>query len=151
MAHAGHFVVVWSQTGSSNSGIFNRLYHADGTPQGPEFQVGNNEGHYVDVAMDPEGNFVVVWSCAWHLSPGIYAQTFDASGVASSAEFRVNTDTSARSYEYPAVSMSPDGRFAVVWHSMDQQRDRPGIYGQRFDAQGNPLGLAQWSNSCQPP
>jgi len=36
------------------------------------------------------------------------------------------------------VAMGPDGRFVVVWEAPDGTAD--GIFGQRYDAQGNPLG-----------
>ncbi|MCP5072343.1 MAG: hypothetical protein GY947_03505, partial [Rhodobacteraceae bacterium] len=33
-----------------------------------------------------------------------------------------------------------DGGFVVVWHSIGQDGDQGGVYGQRYDANGNPQG-----------
>jgi hypothetical protein len=38
------------------------------------------------------------------------------------------------------VAALPDGGFAVVWVSQLQDGYRDGIYGQRFDAEGTPVG-----------
>ncbi len=55
------------------------------------------------------------------------------------SEFQVNTYT-LHSQMHPAVAMAPDGRFVVVWMSYGQDGSYDGVYAQRFDAQGNPLG-----------
>ena len=40
--------------------------------------------------------------------------------------------------------MAPDGRFVVVVVSDGQDGDDLGIFAQRYDAQGNALGLGPW-------
>jgi hypothetical protein len=53
-------------------------------------------------------------------------------------EFRVNTHTTGRQ-AYAHVAMEPDGDFVVVWASAQDGSD-DGVFGQRFDASGLPLG-----------
>ncbi|HZW08627.1 MAG TPA: GC-type dockerin domain-anchored protein [Phycisphaerales bacterium] len=54
-------------------------------------------------------------------------------------EFRAST-YSASAQEEPALSVAPDGSFAVVWSSRRQQQGRYGVYVQRFDARGVAIG-----------
>jgi len=70
---------------------------------------------------------------------GVYAQRYDASGNALGSEFRINTYTASDQYN-PHVAMAPDGRFVVVWTSYGQDHQGAGVYGQRYDASGNPQG-----------
>jgi len=56
-----------------------------------------------------------------------------------SAEFQVNTHTTWDQKD-PAVAMDGQGAFVVVWDSYGQDGDSGGIFGQRFNAAGEPLG-----------
>jgi S-layer family protein len=47
----------------------------------------------------------------------------------------VNTYTSGFQQQ-PSLSIDPDGNFVVAWQSYDQDGDRWGIFGQRFDVTG---------------
>jgi hypothetical protein len=53
------------------------------------------------------------------------------------AEFQVNTSTNDVQ-EKPSVALDPNGDFVVVWKS--NHTGSRGIYGQRFDAEGEPVG-----------
>lgn len=54
-------------------------------------------------------------------------------------EFQLNTHT-ASSQRVAKVAMDADGNFVAVWTSAYQDGDGEGIYGQRYDAAGVPLG-----------
>jgi hypothetical protein len=102
--------------------------------------------HSPAVAMDGVGNFVVAWMSSespgdYNLEEayGIYAQRFDAAAAPVGSEFRVNTLT-AGDQQNPAVAMDSDGNFAVTWESRGQPGSGHGIYAQRYDAAGVPLG-----------
>ena len=62
--------------------------------------------------------------------------------VTPGPEFRVNTFTT-NDQLYPATAMDADGDFVIVWESQGQD-DMPslsqGIYGQRYNAAGSPVG-----------
>jgi hypothetical protein len=93
------------------------------------------------VAVHGAGGFVVAW-----MSPGqdgsddgIFGQRFDASGGRQGAEFQVNSWTTNRQRD-PNIAWSPAGMFVAVWSSDGQDGDGYGLFGQRFDASGNPEG-----------
>ncbi len=56
-----------------------------------------------------------------------------------SHEVQVNSFTSS-TQAHAAIAMHPDGTIVVVWDSRRQQRGTYGIYLQRFDATGAPIG-----------
>lgn len=147
---SGDFVVVWqsfSQDGSA-WGVFGQRYDAGGEPAGGEFQVNTyTTSHQYDprVAADASGNFVVVWTGADGFAGGIFGQRYDATGAPLGGEFQVNTYTTG-SQGGPAVAVATTGDFVVVWVSF-QDGSAWGVFGQRFDASGNPLGTEFQVNS----
>lgn len=54
-------------------------------------------------------------------------------------EFAVNT-YAANHQRFPDVAADASGRFVIVWESVGQDGDGGGIFGQRFRADGTPLG-----------
>jgi hypothetical protein len=54
-------------------------------------------------------------------------------------EFRVNTYTES-DQEDPAVAVDADGNFVVVWQSREQDGEYGGVFGQRYDSLGTPIG-----------
>jgi hypothetical protein len=141
----GDFVVVWASDGQDGSshGIFARRFDSSGVAQGLETQVNTVTAfsqNFPAVAMDADGDFVVAWQ-SYHdgSGVGIFAQRFDAAGVAQDGEFQVNTFT-AGYQAYPTVAMDDAGAFVVAWDSDDQDGDDDGIFAQRYDASGAPVG-----------
>ena len=55
------------------------------------------------------------------------------------AEFQVNTYTPDYQF-YSSVAADADGDFVVVWSSRYQDGEAYGVFGQRFDSAGTPLG-----------
>ena len=117
-----------------------------GTAQllGPEFQINTYETNYQqrpDLAFDGSGAFVVVWnSTAQDGSDlGVYGQRFDASGIPAGTEFQINSYTTGIQAK-PMVAAAGAGAFVVVWAGDNQDGSTYGIFGQRFDAAGQPLG-----------
>jgi hypothetical protein len=113
-------------------------------PAGGEFRVNSyttSVQAFPAVAMDPQGNFVVVWrgdSQDGSLS-GVLAQRYDAAGSPVGSEFRVNTYTTG--YQtLPDVAVDSHGSFIIVWSSGGQDGSSDGVFGQRYDGAGSPLG-----------
>lgn len=92
------------------------------------------------VARNSAGDSVVVWDSEGQDGSlaGVYGQRYK-NGTAVGAEFRVNTFTSNKQ-NMPSVAMDSVGNFVVVWRSSNQDSNGGTIYGQRFAANGNPLG-----------
>jgi ELWxxDGT repeat protein len=114
------------------------------TRQGNEFRVSSTASSSQTssvIAMDPSGNSVVVWK-GW-LNDGsrenIFAQRFNASGIAVGSEILVNTYTESDQRD-PTVAMDANGNFVVLWGSNEQDGSSDGVYGQRYAANGTPIG-----------
>ena len=54
-------------------------------------------------------------------------------------EFRVNTFTPSEQ-KFPAVAVAPRGDFLIVWSSLNQDGSGFGVFGQRYNALGQPQG-----------
>jgi VCBS repeat-containing protein len=86
------------------------------------------------------GGYVVSWASAGQdgSSLGVYAQRFDENGVKQGTEFQVNT-YSGSDQTTPSISGLSDGGFVIAWHSM-QDTNGFGVYAQRYNSHGNPIG-----------
>ena len=144
---AGGFVVVWASSGQDGGGwgIYGQRFLPNGNKTGSEFPVNTTTTNDQDrpaIAMDENGNFVVAWRSSGQDGSGwgIFGQRFDSTGTKIGAEFPVNT-TTANEQQDPAVAMSQEGAFVIVWQSFGQDGDGWGVYGRRYNA----LGTAQGS------
>jgi len=145
MLTGGGFVVVWYSDGQDGSslGIYGQRYRANGSPAGSEFPVNTttqNIQQWPSVAGLADGGFVVTWSSNDGDQYGVYGQRFRPRGQPRGGEFRVNT-TTVDDQQRPSVAGFADGTFVVVWESQAQDYGGTwGVYGQRFRANGTPLG-----------
>jgi hypothetical protein len=144
---SGNFVVVWrSGIEGLDSWVSAQRYASSGAPVGAEFIVAGPQ-HGVDywdpsVASDASGNFVVAWSIGggeYSVPFDVIAQRYASAGMPLGPEFRVNTST-PNDQTRPSVASDPSGNLVVVWESHDWGRDAHGIFGQRYDSSGVPLG-----------
>ena len=161
VAPDGSFVAAWESDHASaifhdRPEIFARRFDALGRPRGPEFQV--NVTTRVDqitprVEIAPDGDFVVAW-----LSYGgegsfydVMLQRYAANGAPQGEELTLDTgETFTASQVDLAVAMAPDGGFEVVCTDFGGDFEREvdphgfpyGIRGQRYDADGTPIGDA---------
>ena len=143
----GGFVVTWQSDGQDGSsyGIYGQRFGANGTPQGDEFRVNTyTSGLQSDPSVTSltDGGFVVTWQSfqdSGASNYGIYGQRFGANGTPQGDEFRVNTYTNDWQTA-PSVTSLNDGGFVVTWQSLGQDGSSYGIYGQRYDASGKPVG-----------
>jgi len=151
----GNFVVVWD-SGSyyrdgpdgSRTGISARRFDSAGSPQGSEFLVNTytvGPQDSPDVAVTPAGDFLVAWQGGDYYFyqdgslSGAFVQRFTAGGAPLGGEQRANT-TTAGSQEDPAVAVGPAGDAVVVWESFAGDGDGAGVFAQRYDPAGTPVG-----------
>jgi hypothetical protein len=144
----GNFVITWrsygQDAGINSFGIYAQRYDRSGNPVGSEFQVNTYTTHNQDnpsVAIDSNGNFVITWESYGQDGDGdgVYAQMYDSSGNPVGSEFQVNTYTTY-SQESSSVAMDSNGNFVIAWTSSVQDGYGHGIYAQRYDSSGNPVG-----------
>jgi hypothetical protein len=139
-------VVVWHSNGEDGSGlgIYGQRMSMAGNMLGSEFRVNTyttNAQSYPAVDVNTFGRFVVVWQSAGQdgSQTGVYGQAFDFSGVPMASEFRVNTYTTSYQ-QLPDVATDNNGDFVVAWASYGPDGSNYGIFGQRYDPGGTPLG-----------
>ena len=147
----GSFVVTWTNdngaTGSAD--LYARQFNPDGSPKSSEFLVDSHalgDQMSSSVAVNSAGGFVVTWSSLNQSGSGwaVYAERFDSSGNPIGSAFQVDAADS-NDQQYSRVATDADGNFTVIWQSQDG--DGSGIFGQRFDSSGNPLGAVFRANS----
>ncbi|KAJ6251532.1 insulin-like growth factor binding protein [Anaeramoeba flamelloides] len=142
------FVVTWhsNSTDGSEDEIFARMFDSsDGSPIGNDFSVNNftgNNQEYPSIASITSGNeenFVITWASnnTDGSVSGIFAQIFNSSnGCKIGNEFQVNTEWKG-DQKYPAIaSISSgnveEGRFIIVWTSLDQDGSDNGLFAQMY-------------------
>ncbi|WP_422371000.1 calcium-binding protein [Hoeflea sp.] len=136
----GGWVTVWFKTSGQ---VLQQRYDANGDPVGGETQVnivggGNNTSPKATALAD--GGWVVTWADLDGDQSGIFQRRYDSNGDAVGSQTGVNT-TTASFQGFPEVTALPDGGWVVVWHSGGgQDGDLSGVYMQRFDVNGDPVG-----------
>ena len=145
------FVITWYSAGQdgSNYSIYAQQYDIGGNPLGNEFQVNTyteNTQCYPAIAMNDEG-YIITWQSKDQdgSNYGIYAQRYDIGGNPLGNEFQVNTYTQDNQRN-PAITMN-DKRFIITWTSYGQDGSEHGVYAQRYDDKGNPVGQEFQVNS----
>jgi hypothetical protein len=148
----GCFVVTWTSYGQDGSGygIYGQRFDASGSPLGSEFLINTSTygpQYQPSITGLPDGGFAVTWlgevsGFGFAFGElGICGQRYDAKGTALGSEFQVHSPRWWDDPYEPSISTLADGGFVVTWWSKDHlDLSRWGIYGQRFDASGSPLG-----------
>lgn len=143
---SGSLVVIWESAApqdGSQSAVFGQQFDTSGIPIGTEFRINSytpfNQSHPA-VASDGLGSFVVVWDSPQDgFGVGVVGQRFNSAGTPVGSEFPINSYTSAVEGS-PVVTMDGSGAFVVAWDADVQDGSAYGIFGQRFDPSGSPLG-----------
>jgi hypothetical protein len=124
--------------------IFAQFLNTDGTPLDTNFRVnddpvGTANQYEPDVSGDSSGRFVVAWMDGRGLNPydwNVFCQRFNSLGQRLGGNIQVTTDDSIQ--WTPDVSCGVNGEFVVTWD--DGRSGDWDVYGQRYDAGGNPVG-----------
>jgi hypothetical protein len=156
----GNFVVVWDRGNFWAWGlVLARRFDASGNPLGSEFLVSEattwDVHHQPAIAVADGGDFVVTWTSAYgsptYCCREVLGRRYDASGSALGDAFVVTWEDMYQGQS--DVAMDRHGEFVVVWASFavcpfDDEDCTPsspnaafGIVGQRFDSEGNKVGL----------
>ncbi len=124
--------------------IFAQFLNPDGTPRDTNFRVNDDPVGYAnqyepEVSGDSSGRFVVAWQDGrgqagmdWN----VFCQRFNSQGQRLGPNIQATTDTSTQ--WAPNVSCGVNGGFVVTWD--DRRNGNWDVYGQRYDAGGNPAG-----------
>ncbi len=143
----GSFVVSWTSKGQDGNreGIYAQRFDVTGGMVGGQIQVNNitpEKQLYPSIDSNAAGEFAVTWTGKDLVSNKltVYARLFNADGTPQDKQFIVDQfDT--QDQQYSDVALLDDGSLIVVWHSRNQEDgNNDGIYGRRFDANGDPFG-----------
>jgi hypothetical protein len=147
-AFAGGFGVTWKTNDPGypspiESSIWVRVFDWNGNALSNEFRVDTDS--YLPrrpaIGLAPDGSSFVAWHSydQNYEQQDVFARRFDALYNPLGPVFPVNQ------YIFSAqggasVVVDEDGNVTVVWTSDHQDGSDRGIFGQRYDADGNPLG-----------
>lgn len=158
IAADGGFVIAWAggtqSTNGSTSDVYVRRFDAAGRPLGPETQVNVTKWgaqYEPRIAMRPSGGFLIGWTtnAGRRTLYDVYARSFKADGTPLGGEIRLNSGPSLPAFQLNlALAVASDGSFVAVWQDDWADRaapsfapeDRVGLLGQRFAADGRPVG-----------
>jgi hypothetical protein len=140
----GNFVIVWNGQGPespSDINVYGRIFDVSGSPLTPQFRVDVNTAtqQLPDVAAQFNGDFIVIWDAITLDGQDIYGQRFDIFGNQINSNFLINSYTAGNQND-PRLAVQPNNNFIVTWTSYLPNGDSYGIYAQRFNAIGLPLG-----------
>jgi len=147
----GGFTVVWETTASGQSHVAARSFSANGAALGPRFQVDANARPETwpdappSVAPLPGSGVAVVWQSDPFDGNG--AQTvirlFGANGAALGPEATLGGRAFGAQWS-PQVAALASGQLVAVWNAIGEPGTGAGrgIFAQRLDASGAPLGPA---------
>jgi flagellin-like hook-associated protein FlgL len=142
----GGFVVTWQSPhqGGSDYDIYGQRYDQYGNTVNSEFIINaetNDEQQFPSISSLADGDFVATWASYDQDGSeyGVYGQRFEASGAPTGSEFQVNTYTTSHQAN-PSITSLPDGGYLIVWNSYGQDGQASGVYGQRYNAEGNATG-----------
>ncbi|HVI92115.1 MAG TPA: calcium-binding protein, partial [Dongiaceae bacterium] len=142
----GGFVVAWSTNQAGKWDIYAQMFDASGNKVGaggqlPVSTIAGYNLYEPSVTGLSNGGFVVTWradSGEDGSADGVFGRVYSASGSPVGAQFLVNTTTANSQYR-PSVTALTDGTFVVTWDT-----NASGSYeisGQRYDANGNKIGV----------
>ena len=147
----GNFVIAWGYRKKYKgveylSDIYARKFNSSCVPISSEFMVNRDTlapRCAPQVATDKMGNFIVVWEDARNDSkrPDIYARKYFAGGTPVDMDFGVNQFLGKDRSEAPAIAMSENNEFIVVWQEGLGDVGLFDIYGQRYDSLGDTVSV----------
>ncbi|MBB3018615.1 Ca2+-binding RTX toxin-like protein [Microvirga lupini] len=149
----GEWLVTWTSVDrdGSRENIYQRRYNADGTPKTDEQRVNTEPASRQmtpSVTVLADGGWIVTWSSLDPDGAGwdIYQRHYDKDGIPDEkGEQPVNSEK-AGDQTQPSVTALADGGWIVTWQSKDQDGSGNGVYQQRYDEDGNPVGGEQQVN-----
>nr|NQU92978.1 hypothetical protein [Bacteroidota bacterium] len=149
----GNFIVSWvEQQLLYDFDIYAQRFLADGTPQGNNFKVNDDEGNSTqfrpDISIDDEGNSIIVWDDNRDGEGNIYAQRYSDIGATIGDNFNLNAIIPGRVQRNPSVSCEGPGNFVVSWE--ESGTDYCDVYARRYASDGTPLGDAFMVNDSIP-
>jgi hypothetical protein len=128
---------------TSQSDVFIKIYDDNGNVDLGETQVNNTiqQAEVIgELSVNQDGQIIIVWQN--HNSSNVLGQRITSTGSFVGNNFIANTSIKGVSAD-PSVDIDSTGSFVITWTQTKQDFDTtetPGIYGQKYDNQGNRIG-----------
>ncbi len=149
MLSDGGFAVFWETSDGATSKLAGQRYASDGSAVGGEFAFDVRQtlsDHYPSLALRNDGALIVVWR--GNGSSTVEQQVienFDRDTAARATTTTTVADGTNTAFRYIENASLNDGGHIVVWEGTGIESpdgDNGGIYGQRIDDAGDPVGSA---------
>jgi len=146
MDGSGNFIITWEDGRNGTSDIYAQRYSSDGTVQGSNFKVNNDQLDESQtqpcISVDDSGNFIIAW--VDRENDDIYAQRYSSDGTAQGSNFMVNDDQGDTWQYEPSISVDGNGNIIITWEDgrdpVDGCWGYTNIYAQRYSGDGIKLG-----------
>ena len=143
---SGQTIVLWKQDGQHEHApaLVAQRYDTMGNPTGSEsilHHADQNDMNRPAAAMAPNGMVLAVWEGQIEGGEGmdILSQRFGITNQPIGPVVRVNS-TTAKQQRHAAVAIGQGGESIVLWESEGEGQGDTDIFGQRYDANGSPVG-----------
>ncbi len=140
--NSSNAVVAFQDEKIGECDVYFQRYDSAGVSQGPNTIVTNNlfGAHqlFSSISIPYNGEFVVTWQDLRKQNWDIFIQRLDSSGSLLGSNTLVNDDLLSNEQIIPSIAKDASGNFVSVW--MDSRENNWDIYGEMFDAFGNPIG-----------
>ena len=141
----GSFAVAWVDRRHGTADIFMQRYTADGTKDGRNFVINDNDSTYQfapSLHTDIFSRYSAVWidyrEGSYPFSPNIFTQAFDTAATPVGPNRGISLESISSAKEAPDLSLSNWGRGVVVW--ADNRNGNWDIYGQLVSSDGSLIG-----------
>ena len=149
----GKFAVVWDSA-AQGAGIYGQIFDRNAGKIGGEFVLSSGlvtNTYDPDLTVLTNRNFIAVWESYGQdgSEGGVFGQIFDENGLKSGNQFQVNTLFTNLTQGAPTITTLNNDKFVVIWAGYGQDSDGRGVYGQRYEANGSPIGSEFLVNTFQ--
>ena len=143
----GNFVVAWGDKRNGYYDLYMQRFLADGTPQGPNIMVNDDQeeydyyNNYPGVGMGTNGDFVIAWNDTREDGDyDVWAQKYSANGTPEGVNFKVNDDGETNwGVTPPGAGMDQNGNFVICWGD-NRLNGHANIMAQLYNSSGTPQG-----------
>ncbi len=141
MNRNGNFIVVWQDNRQGTHHIYGQKYNEFCQPTGVNFKASSISGSnaWPGVCINDSGTTVVVWQNYNYSYCSVWGQRYNLAGEPLGGNFKIHSDVESEKM-LPCAGISSSGSFVVVWIDYRSTSGGVGLYAQRYDEFGNPLG-----------
>ncbi len=157
----GNFIIIWTgkEYTTNNKDVFAKKYDTNRNVLIGETVMNSDKTTSYQtqpcLAIDGNNNIYIAWQNTEppdYATVDWYVRKFNSSFAPLTSSIRANTYTTNHQ-QFGDIAVNSSGQAVVVWHSIDQDGDNFGVYGQRFNTSFSKVGsefqVNQYTTSLQ--